>query len=166
MRYKIPGREEIKGNNGYEVPPIVILPESGESIIKIGVEIVHAVVKKYCFSPKDPFLKEKILSEEGKAKISHCLRHNGRIIIKASHLKLRIKKGQLKLNLTHWLHCHRDPNPEKALSFFGRIMRDVAREEATPEEVQEIVRRLAIEFQPEGIQFPTLFSSFSFFSSP
>jgi hypothetical protein len=60
-------------------------------------------------------------------------------------LKLRIKKGQLKLNVAHWLHCHKDPNPEKALNFFSRIIEDIAREEATPEEIRLIVDQLAIE---------------------
>jgi hypothetical protein len=141
MKYQIP---EIE-NNGCEIPPITILPESGESAVDLGVKVACAVIEKYCYSRKDPFFKEKILSKEGKVRIRHHLRHTGRIRIRASHLKLRIKKGQLKLNVAHWLHCHKDPDPEKALSFFNEIMRDIAREEATPEETQEIIVQSAIE---------------------
>ena len=156
---KIPER---KGNS-LEVDPIVIEPEKGESVVDLGVQVACAIVKEYCWSPKDPFLKEKILSKEGVARIRDYLSHTRRIRIRASHLKLRIKKGQLKLNVAHWLHCHKDPNPEKALNFFSRIIEDITREEATPEESKEIIQKLLMEFRSESIELSTSFSSSFFF---
>lgn len=156
MKYRMPDLTKIGGYNKPEFQPLIIEVEGKEKLINIAEKIIREMIK--ISSPPVAPISPKRINQ-----LVCSPKKNGKIIFEPAYLVLTMKKRRISLNVTHWynrgsgnrisprhledIQCLKEPMEQIA-----REVADETREEATPWEVQEIVRELAMTaWQPKGM---------------